>query len=136
MSRRSVFGDPDSEDTSQISKLLARSEEKQKELETSGRGRPGTSGKLGLDSMGRKKMTLGLPLWVQEELRKIASIEDVTISSVGELAIRFFIDAYEAGMVDMSPWRIPAKSIRGGSWELEIPESKKFFTQESDSSGN
>lgn len=89
-----------------------------------GRGKPGGAGELGKDKAGLTKATYALPLARQALVREMAEAEDVSQTDIVEAAIVALYNAWQAGKVDFSERKSPAKSLRV-SWHLEIPDN--FF---------
>lgn len=111
-----------------VSRLLNKAEEKQRQAQTSGAGRPGNAGERGRDRSGRSKATYDISTETQDRLRAVAEAEGVVISDLVEAAIAAFCTAYEAGKVDLYPLRVPTRSLKA-DWKLEIPYEFELFSE-------
>ena len=60
----------------------------------------------------RHKVGLDLPISLHESLRKIAEQEHISISSLAALFALMGIDEYQAGKVDLSPFKRLSRSAR------------------------
>ncbi len=92
-----------------------------------GRGKPAHSGTRGVDSTGRSKATYDISIATQDAIREIAVQEGVHISDIVEAAMRMFIQAHNAGTVDLHPFKAPTKSLKA-MWKLKVPEDFDFFS--------
>ena len=115
-----------------MQRLVSQAQEQQAQAEDlaagrDGRGRPGGAGQIGRDKAGRSKITLELGADLQEQLRQAAATEDCSISDVAEAAIRAFLAEWDAGRVDLHPFKTPARSLKA-LWKLELPGDYRPFS--------
>ena len=92
-----------------------------------GRGKPAGAGELGKDKAGLTKATYALPLARQALVREMAEAEDVSQTDIVEAAIVLLYQRWQAGQVDFSAIKQPAKSLRF-SWHLGNLDI--FFSEE------
>ena len=104
-----------------VSRLVGQAEERQREQETHGRGKPGHGQELGVDQTGRSKATFDLSLERQMMVDEIAQQEDVAKSDIAEAAIVAFYNAWRAGKVDLEDLKKPARSLRV-LWKISVPD--------------
>lgn len=102
------------------------SEEKPKKKD--GRGKSGHGGELGQDHTGRSKVTYNISKERQALVRNIAKKEEVHYYDIVEAAIVAFANAYEAGQVDLSPYKKSATSLKAAN-TLEIPPDFYFSSE-------
>lgn len=120
--RRSALGN-----TSQVQRVMQRGIARQDEAQgRDGRGQPGRSGEKGTDSTGRAKATYGITLAAQEIARTIGEAEGISQADVVEVALRAFEQLYQAGKIDLYPFKTPARSLKA-TWKLKQLEELKIF---------
>jgi hypothetical protein len=120
--RQSGLTAPDSIVKRMVGAAQSRQEaEEAKAAGRDGRGKPGSAGELGKDKTGLTKATYALPVQRQALVRKMAEAEDVSQTDIVEAAVVALYSAWQAGQVDFSGLKTPAKSLRF-SWHLEIPD--------------
>lgn len=112
---------------SQTQRVMERSREKQAVEQTDGRGRPGHGGTVGRDSAGRSKATYNISLAAQEIARAIAEQEEVSQADIVEAALLVFRSAWQAGRVDLFPYKVLTRSLKV-SWRLELPAEIDLFS--------
>lgn len=117
--RRSGLTDTDIAET--VDHLVGESEQRQRELATSGRGKPGHAGQLGKDKNDRDKATYDLSVERQALIREMADAEDVAKSDIVEAAVVTFYNAWKERKVSLNDLKEPTRSLRV-MWKLKIPD--------------
>lgn len=118
-------------DMSETERMIREARSRQVEQSAGdGRGRAGNSGRVGVDSSGRSKATYNISLAAQEIARAIAETEEVSQADIVEAALLAFGSAYEAGLVDLHPYKRHTRSLKV-SWTLELPEEFQLFSDQS-----
>lgn len=69
----------------------------------------------------RPKGTYDLSLALIEAIQEVAAREDVAQSDIVAWALVEFLERYQAGQVDLSPHKKPARSLRVAQ-KLDLPE--------------
>lgn len=115
---------------STVARLMGEAEQRQREQETHGRGKPGHGGQLGVDKTGRSKATYDLELDRQAMIEEMAQTEEVAKSDIVEAAIVAFYNAWKAGQVDLVDLKEPTRSLRA-IYKLTIPSEFSFFSEDS-----
>lgn len=91
--------------------------------QTSGRGRPGNTGQLGVDSTNRSKATYDVTEDTQTRLRGISAETGIALKDLAEAALRGFVNGYEAGRIDLSNYQVRAERSLRAQWNLDLPEN-------------
>lgn len=119
------------QDSDYFDRMIGDAQEKQAEAKAKaegkdGRGKPGHSGQKGVDSAGRSKATYGISQAAQDFAREIAEVEEISQADVVEVALHIFHRLYQAGRVDLQPFKAPARSLKA-VWKLERLDEIEFF---------
>jgi len=70
--------------------------------------------------LARPKQTYDLPLAMIEAVKELADQEDVPQSDIAALALADFLSRYQQGKVDLSRYKVPARSLKF-AFHLQLP---------------
>lgn len=97
-----------------VRRLLKKSEQRERAKETKGRGQAEHGGKRGLDKTGRAKMTVDLPLEIQQGIRGQAKEIGTFPKDLVALACARLLADIEAGDIDLLDYQMPSDHPRAG----------------------
>jgi hypothetical protein len=95
-----------------VRRLMKQSDQRQREKQTKGRGRAGHGGKRGLDKTGRAKMTIDLPLDIQQGIRGQAKEIETFPKDLVALACARLLKDIETGEIDLLDYMQPSDHPR------------------------
>lgn len=107
---------------SAVADLLNTMEERQREAQLPRRQREKKARERAkIQARRDQRATYDLPPEVRQKVKELADAERLPASQIVTLALLRFLQAYEAGGVDLSQYKQPSRSPRY-DWNLVLPE--------------
>jgi hypothetical protein len=91
------------------------------------RGKPGSAGRVGQDQTGRQRATYDVTIPRQNMIREIAKAEQTGQGDIIEAAIVAFYNAWQAGKVELEPYKSVHASLKS-PFKTIVPDEFDLFS--------